>query len=407
MRLLLFLGFGLITVGCTNRTSTTDRRSKNPQADATGQTPPPVAPTPTGSPSPNPAPSATPSPDGAAPAETPTQPDTPAVEPTPTPGTPVIPTPVPVTPTPEPPPLPALPSGELTLNKILCPGGAEIPTKTVVFRNTGGVVTISGDDELRGRLLGGAPSLALTSKDGAFAVTSTDPLPGYCGNQKPLTLIFSAATTPAACKKRWTPDARTAADQPKVFENELRWAADALKKGENRALANTVELKGDFSVRVDFQTFSPGGRGANFRLKLEDKDDAKFFAFAMVGNNSEGAGLGPMLMAAITNDGTFSEDNNATTSSRSQPAGALTIVKTGKNLTVTAATVDGKIERKTSTGYLFSDGRYRLKLEAGNNSNLASLGNPTGIAFTKVTVTDAGGTELSGSDAFVCDSLGN
>ena len=326
-----------------------------------------------------------------------TGPETPGANPTPGPGA------SPATEN----PFPALPAGEFTLTKIQCSGGAEIPSQAVTLKNAGGLLTVTGDDELKNRLLGAAPSLTLAVKDGILVITSTEAFPGYCGNQKPLSLRFALGTTSTACTKRWSPDARTAVDEPKVFENELRWAAVALKKGEARALTNTVELQGDFSVRVEFQNFLPGGRGAFFRMQLEDKDDPKFVAFAMVGNNSNSAGLGPMLMAAITNDGAFTEENNASVGSRSQPNGAFSLVKSGKTLTISAQTIDGKIERKTSDSYLFSDGRYRLKLEAGNNSNLASLGNASGINFTKVQIKNAAGAELSGSDTFVCDSVGN
>lgn len=210
---------------------------------------------------------------------------------------------------------------------------------------------------------------------------------------------------PTPCIKRWVADPQVTIDAPKIFENELRWTAQALKKGEVRSLTNTVELQGNFSIRVEFNHFTAGGRGAFFRIKLEDQTNPRYFAWAMVGNHSASSGLGPMLMTGVTNNGQMDEAKNATLGSRSQANGIFTLTKVGKTLTVTAATVDGKIEHQTPSTSFFSDARYSLKLEAGNNSNLASLGNPSRISFAKLQIKDGGGAVLSGSDAFTCDSF--
>ena len=114
---------------------------------------------------------------------------------------------------------------------------------------------------------------------------------------------------------------------------------------------------------------------------------------------------GPMVLAGITNDGTFNETTNAKVGSRSLGAGSLTIAKVGKNVTVTVETDGGKIERKTSDSYLFSDGKYVLRLEMGNNSTLASLAAPTTVAIEQVVVKAATGAPLPASDEFLCDSV--
>ncbi len=356
------------------------------------------------------------------------------------------PKPVDLPPTSDLPPTKAMPEGEFTLSRTTCPAGVGSADEAqLTLKNQGGKLTLQrqlsstcighqdGTSEAEptgtlalkftpttcdgacasacpGTLLGAVSEtlhVSIDGQDGRFVMTSAKSLgPTICNAAVPAGLVFTSTTPPPAnCAKHWHLDHAVRSDDPLAFEGELRWAADQLKKDELRSVSSTDILSGDFTVTTKFKNFVPGGRGGYFAVKLEDKDHPGIYALAMVGNNTAGGGLGPMVLAGITNDGTFNEQVNAKVGSRSLGAGSFRVAKAGKSVTVTIETDGGKLEQKTSDAYQFSDGKYVLRLEMGNNSTLASLTVPTTIAIEQVVVKTAAGATLPASDEFSCDTL--
>lgn len=218
--------------------------------------------------------------------------------------------------------------------------------------------------------------------------------------------IFLRRRTSQECDTRWTTAFGNGSMQ--VLDGFLRWNIPAIRKLQSHELKAVHQLSGDFTVELAYSGLEAVGRGAFFKLLLRDSQDDRFQAFVMAGNYSPAKGETPMHLAAVVTDGNFIDPPGASVETRTGESGTLVIEKRGGVVSVRSSSEGDTAAEKSNaaaTPFGSNAAKFDLILAFGSNSNLADVTDVTSVNIDYVTVKDAAGKTLAGSDGFDCPGI--